>query len=213
MPYTNPNVQNTPFAKDADGSKPPIGYGLVLIGFSILCFVTSFTFSFDAGKAITFQTPVKGSSEGYPFKVPENNSVYLATIVQSSGGLPNNSGWSDIEIEIMDKNENGLFSFGGDIWRASGYDEGHWVESKNKFKIKFTIPQKGDYLIGVTAENNVRNVHGFNSPITVTIKPKVASTLPFLITGIFAFIGGVIVGYINNKEAVNESLAAMSAES
>ena len=203
-------MQNTFHSEDGDRSKPPIGYGLILIGFSILCFITSCSFSLDAGKAITFQTPVTGSPVGHPFKVPKDGAVYLAMIVQSSSGLPSNSGWSDIEIEIMDKDENSLFSFGGDVWRASGYDEGPWVESKNRFKMKFTIPKKGDYLIGVTAENNTRGIYSFNNPISVTIKPKVASTLPFLIMGIIAFIGGVIGGYINNKEAVNETLAAMS---
>ena len=203
---------NTP-PEEANESKPPISYGLVLIGFSILCFVTSWWFSFDQGKAIQFRTSFMGSPVGHPFKVPEDNSVYLATISQSSANLADNSGWSDIEIEIMDQEEETLFSFGGDIWRASGYDEGHWAENKNKFKMKFTIPLKGDYLIGVKAENNAGRAHNFNAPISVNIQPKVASSLPLMITGIFAFIGGIIIGYINNKKAINETLAAMSEES
>ena len=204
------NIQNAPSSEDASESKPPIGYGLVLVGFSILCFGTAWWFSFNDGKPITFQTPVKGSPVGHPFTVPKDNAVYLATIKQSPSSLPDNSGWSDIEIEIMDKDENSLFSFGGDVWRASGYDEGPWSETKYKNKMKFTIPQKGDYLIGVTAENNARPTHNFTSGIGVTIQPKTASSVPFMITGIITFIVGVIIGYINNREAINEALAEMS---
>ena len=113
MPFIN-NQYTSPSGK-ADPSKSPIEYGYVLIGFSILCFVTAWWFSFDDGKPIRFETPVKGSMEGRTFNVPEDNSVYLATIVQSPSGLQVNSGRSDIEIEIMDKDENVLFSFGGEL--------------------------------------------------------------------------------------------------
>ena len=73
--------------------------------------------------------------------------------------------------------------------------------------MKFTIPQKGDYLIGVSAENNARSIYDFDSDITVNIQPHVGSSMLFVIAGIFAFIGGVIVGYINNMQAINEILA------
>jgi hypothetical protein len=209
MPITHDQYV-TPSA-DASASKPPIGTGMVLMGFSVICLITSFIFSFDKGEELKIQAPATGKAEGHPFSVPKDNAVYVATITQNPGGLPNNSGWSDIEIEIMDKEETSLFSFGGDIWRASGRDsDGSWSETKSRFKMKFTVPEKGEYLIGVSAENNARDIHAFNSNIKMTIQRKTASSLPFMIAGIFAFIAGVIIGYINNYATVNETLAAMS---
>ena len=216
MPFINPTIQYTSSSEDADESKPPIGYGLVLLGFSILCFGTALWFSINDGKPIAFETPVRGSPVGHPFNVHKDNSVYLATIVQNPYQLQVNSGWSEIEIEIMDKNENGLFSFGGDVWQVAGYAyrDGPWHERKSKFKMKFTIPQKGDHLIGVTAENNAGN---YTAPINVTIQPKVASSVAFMTLGIFAFIGGVIVEYViayvrNFMQEVNEAHRTLSVE-
>jgi hypothetical protein len=71
--------------KEANASKPPIGYGLVLMGFSIICFATAFVFSFDDGKPLTIQAPAEGNPVGYPFNVPEDHSVYRRRRVAGFG--------------------------------------------------------------------------------------------------------------------------------
>ena len=71
--------------------------------------------------------------------------------------------------------------------------EGYWSEQKGSYQIKVNFPEKGNYLLEVSVDSNVKNL---SVPIEVSLLPKRASSLPFSILGIFALITAGLVYYL-----------------
>lgn len=127
-----------------------------------------------------------------PIKVKKRMEVYQISI---RAHLRQQS-WSFIEGEVLDEDENYLFSFGKELWYESGRDsEGRWVENQNSFDIKVTFPKPGLYYLNFKTDSNV-------SPdnIDVTVTKIRGSALPHFWFGVFALIAGVSLNIFGNRD-------------
>lgn len=204
---------NHPSTSEADIEHSTYGvmpYALILIALSLICFIGAFIQNTKAGKTQTFTFTPEEPGQVQTLKVDKPDTVYAVTVRQSPSGLAENRGWSDVSIIIRSgKGDKGdqLLSFGGDFWRASGYDEGPWSETKNSYTMKATFPHKGEYPVSIESSSSEGS---YNQPVRVTFEPRKGSTLPLLILGIPALLAGVIMGYIANRHAVNAKMAEWS---
>ena len=197
-------------SSDADIEHSTYGwtpYALILIALSVLCFIGASIQNGKAGKSQSFTFEPENPDQVSTLKIDRADVVYAVTVRQSPSGLANNKGWSDVAIIVRSPKGDQLLSFGGDFWRASGYDEGRWSETKNSYTMKATFPLKGDYA--VTTESS-SSTGAYNQPVYVSFEPRRGRTLPLLILGIPALIIGVIMGYLSNRHVVSEKLAEWS---
>ena len=181
-------------------------YAMVLVIFAAVCLITSFIFNRNRGDSLQFTVPIEDVSVFKPLDVPKDNTVYLITVRQNAESLPWNSGWNAVTTQVLDENKEYLFGFGGEFWRAKGYDGGYWTEQKSKYAMKLTMPKKGRYFLNFEVEGSGPNVR--RTPIYVTIHSKVGSGLPFLIIGIVSLIISVFMGYKANADRIKASFSS-----
>ena len=179
-------------------------YALILIALSVICFVGASIQNAKAGKGQAFTFAPNAAEQVATLKVEKPNTIYAVTVSQSPTGLANNSGWSDVAIIVRSEKGGQLLSFGGNFWRASGYDEGPWSEKKGSYTMKATFPIKGDYIVSTESSSSHPS---YKQQIKVNFEPRRGSSLPLLILGIPALLVGVCMGYISNRRAVSEKLA------
>lgn len=179
-------------------------YALILIALSLLCFIGTSIQGAKAGKAQTFTFTPGNPEQVETLEVEQPRTIYAVTVSQSPSGLSNNKGWSDVAIIVRSEKGEQLLSFGGDFWRASGYDEGAWSETKSSYTMKATFPLKGSYEVSIESSSSEDS---YKQPVKVAFEPRRGSTLPLLILGIPALLIGVGMGYYSNRHAVSEKLA------
>lgn len=182
-------------------------YALILIALSVLCFIGASIQNGKGGKSQSFTFEPGNPEQVATLKVDQSDAVYAVTVRQSPSGLANNKDWSDVSIIVRSPKGDQLLSFGGDFWRASGYDEGRWSETKNSYTMKAAFPLKGEYPVSIESASSTGS---YNQPVYVSFEPRRGSTLPLLILGIPALLVGVLLGYISNRHVVNEKLAEWS---
>jgi len=182
-------------------------YALVLLALSVICFIGAAIQNGENGTAETFKFSPEQSDQEETLRVKEANSIYAVTVRQSPSQLPNNKGWSDVAVVVRSNTGEQVLSFGGDFWRASGYSDGHWSETKSSYTMKTTFPVKGDYKVSIESSSSQPS---YNQPVTVRFEPRNGSTLPLLLLGVPALIIGVFLGYWSNHRAVNEKLSEWS---
>ncbi|MBC2603372.1 hypothetical protein [Puniceicoccus vermicola] len=179
-------------------------YSMVLIGFSMLCFLGAFYMSLGAGAVQSFTFNPGEEKQIEQLNVKEPNTVFLVDVSQSTSGLTNNKGWSDVSVNVGSPEGSNLMAFGSDFWRASGYDDGPWSEKKNSFDMKVTFPIVGKYPVSIESASSPPN---YNKPVLVRFEPKRGSTIPFFVFGVVALLVGIVMGYYANREAVNTAIA------
>lgn len=172
----------------------PKHYGGILLIFALICFATAWFFNLNTGKKLSFRVFPDKTINPIPLSITKDNTIYLAVVKQSAKAIPANSGWSFVEITVMDKEERALYSFGDEFWQAYGrdYDGYYWSEQKGRYQMKLTFSEKGDYLLDVSVDSNVVDL---SVPIDIFLLPKRASSLPFSVLGIFMLIVGGLVYY------------------
>ena len=85
-----------------------------------------------------------------PIVVEQPGEVFEINV---RANLPDNH-WSFIEVELLDGNEEYLYSFGQELWRESGRDsDGNWSESRRDFETKLTFPVTGFYYLNFIVES------------------------------------------------------------
>lgn len=203
-------------AQQTNGYETMRAVGLVLMGFGIVSLITALFFTGGRGKSVTKSLPAEGGIVG-PIEVSKDNTVLEVGVRQPL----NKDGWSFIEGEVLDKDQEYLFGFGEEVWRESGYDQGYWSETDDAFDLKVTIPKKGTYFLSFTTESaptmslrrtslrrrkNDRPVAG---NIWITVQPKMGSTVPFFIAGLVGLILGFIVNRIGAAGANVSALGRM----
>ncbi|TDF37213.1 hypothetical protein EYS14_13725 [Alteromonadaceae bacterium M269] len=127
--------------------------------------------------------------------------------VKVKGSLPDNH-WTFVEVELLDGNEEYLYSFGQELWRESGRDsDGKWSEAKRDFETKITFPVTGFYYLNFIVESK-RSVHP--KTLKVTLLKRKGSDLPHFWLGMLCFVIGLILVEIKygifrkTLEALNE---------
>ena len=171
---------------------------ILLAIFSLICLITAFVFNMPQGKVhhFEFKPSADGNIQPQRFDVERDNQVYSVKFSQSVNRLRVNEDWSNVDITIETEEGQVITSFGGDFWRASGYDEGHWSETKNQNNMKITIRHKGTYFLDVDLSSNRSR---FDAKLSVKLIPKRASSLPFTVLGTVALIIAIALGYFEQK--------------
>lgn len=129
-----------------------------------------------------------------PLKVSNGWEVHNISITAT---LPFQS-WSYIECEVLDADQEYLFSFGEELWYESGYDsDGKWIENKNNYDMKTTFPKKGIYYLNFKSESNEK-------PLRIFVKSyrKNGSSVPHFWFGIFTLLVGIGLNEIKNKTII-----------
>jgi len=133
---------------DRWGNRPRArAVGIVLSLFGLLCIVTALVLSGSGKRELKAKLPPEGGQVG-PVVVKKANTV-LAINVEQQFRV---DGWSYLEGEVLDADENYLFGFGDELWAESGYDEGNWHEEKNDYDLYVTIPEPGTYYLGFVGQ-------------------------------------------------------------
>lgn len=188
------------------GLKP---FVMILLGLAVLSFIGAFIQNLPVGEKETFTFDPDGNTEPREFTVDEAHSVYTVAVTQSPSGLPDNRGWSDISVLITGRNDETVLSFGSDFWRASGYDEGHWSETKNRYEMNTVFPVKGTYRLDI---ESVSEPKGYEQPVTVELRQQRGSTIPLIVLGVVSLLGGIGLGIYDNRKAVGEALRNIELE-
>lgn len=145
--------------------------------------------------------PIKGklTKEGgltEAFVTPKKNTVVKIEVQQP---ILRDNNWSFVTGEILDSEQELLFSFAEELWRETGYSEGQfWRETKNKFDLKVTLPDPGTYYIHLETERKpIRNTGGRVYTRFGDVYWKVTalngSTVPIFAGGLIGLIFGVIL--------------------
>ncbi len=170
--------------------------GLLFLGYAVLCFITSFWFNSNIGKAaLNEQVPPQGGIVG-PLDVKERNAVYLITVQQNV----DDGKWSFVSGDVLDVNKNYLFGFGGEFWDERGRDsDGPWHEKKEDFELKVTFPDPGKFFLEFKSEMKTSDS---GREINVQVKKKRGSSLAHFILGLFSIIAAMgILFYTNAQES------------
>ncbi len=160
--------------------------GIVTFVFGLLFLITSAVFTSEDGKAIKSAMPATGGIVG-PITVAKDNQVLLIEVKQRLNGL----GWSYVNGEMLDAEQEFLFGFGYELWHETGYDEGHWDEQENNYDIKVTVPKKGTYFASFDTEQQPGVPIG--GDINVKITPKLGSAVPHFAAGLLLLVFGLML--------------------
>ena len=168
-------------------------YGLVFLGYGILCVVTAVVFEGSRGEILSGSFTESGAEIG-PIDAPKDNSVYEVQVSQALK-LPSSSSevWSSIDADVLDEQRQVLFGFGDGLWSAAGRDdEGRWSESKTTWDTKLTLPKKGRYYLRFEIEASYQTGAG---PVKVTVSRKTGSSLLFYVLGIPSLLAAVALWF------------------
>lgn len=160
--------------------------GIVLMAFGLVSLITAIFFARQSGAALVQSLPAEGGIVG-PVEITKENTVLHITVQQSFS----QDSWSYIEGDVLDAEQEPLFSFGDELWRESGYDsDGAWSESDSTYDLKVTIPEKGTHYLELTAELAAPSTA---SSMSIRVEPQAGSTVPFIAAGIIGLILGLIL--------------------
>lgn len=160
---------------------------IALLGFAVICFITSLFLNMNVGKTLKAKVPASGGIIG-PVEVKKDYSVYEIKVNQY---IPTYGTWSFVGGDVLDENKEYLFGFGKEFWKEQGYDsDGSWSEAVTNFDMKVTFPKKGAFYLEFKADMSRPDAGG---EISVIMSPKRGSSLAHVILGIISIIACGIV--------------------
>lgn len=105
-------------------------------------------------------------------------------------GVPANR-WAFIETEIVDQNEEYLYSFGQELWHETGRDsDGAWRERRSNFDTNITFPQPGLYYINFWTNKSYKTR---NDKMRVVISKRNGSSVLHNWLGIILIVIGLVM--------------------
>ena len=170
--------------------------GLIWLLFGVVCLITAIALSGGIRQLASGSIPPTGGQVG-PINTTKPNTILEIDVRQGF----DKDGWSFVEGEVLDEEEQYLFGFGDELWAESGYDEGHWHEEKNHFDLKVTIPEPGEYYLGFVTESSAQgavvglgpSAGGVGRDINITISAHRASNVLFWAAGIIGVLAGLFM--------------------
>ena len=180
-------TRKKPLVEEEQSVMPQIGK--LLMGFAILCFVTSFVMNSSSGDVVD-QTLDSETLIG-PVTNKKANTVYFVKVNQNLGNGASNY----ISIDVLNSKKEYLFAFGKELWWEEGYDsDGRWTEGTKNVEMKITIKDIGDHYFRISPDSKVGSMR-------VTIEQKRASSLPHTILGIISIVLaiGILVYYYRER--------------
>lgn len=167
--------------------------------FAAVAIITSFFMAVSTGASEWKTVPKKDGIYG-PIEIDEPGQVLLVEVRQP---IKQDNVWSFVTGELLDAQQEYLFSFGEELWQEAGYDGGHWRESKESFDTKLTIPEKGTYYLSFSTETGrtkARRRRGSRSSsseigaqLKVRVEKKAGSGVPLFAAGFLAIILGLVM--------------------
>lgn len=166
--------------------------GLIWLVFGLVSLITAIALSAGGKQLASANLPPSGGEVG-PITTTKANVVLEVDVRQRF----NQDGWSFVEAEVLDEDENYLFGFGEELWAESGYDDGAWHEEKNDYDLRVTIPEPGEYYLGFKTESGAQGAARpgarVGQEIRVTVSSHRASTVPFWTAGILGVLAGLFM--------------------
>jgi hypothetical protein len=175
-----------------DNKKILVASAQILIAFSVLCFITSLFLNSSSSKEKYLSIPATGGEVA--INIEKESTIYDMEIKQS---LLTNT-WSYVYVTVEDSGRTELFSFGSELWSASGYDGGSWSESDTDYSNKVTFDKPGKYFLVVEPELSPGDEHTFG-PVVVVLKSVRASYIPHFAVGIFSILIALVLFEIANR--------------
>ena len=171
---------------------------LILMVYGVLCWMMNFYYAggYEPEQA---RMPLEGGMFG-PFTVDDPASTYQISVQQRSIAL---KVWNAVDIDVLDAEKNYLFSFGEEFWHESGYDDGHWDETKSQMVMKVHFEKAGVYFLAVSAESNAASEYG--NGYYIAVKRSRGSSLAFKWLGIISLALGVLCLIYRYREMFTES--------
>lgn len=159
----------------------------LLMGYALLCFITSAILNVGSGPSLTAKLAKEGGEVG-PLTVEKAGDVYYVDLKQT---LKIYNVWSFIDAEVLDEEKEFLFGFGEEVWSETGSDdEGAWSEKQESFTHKITFPEAGKFYLNFKAEpydqTSAENVE-------VAVTKLVGSALAHFWIGLFSAIVSIAV--------------------
>lgn len=122
-----------------------------------------------------------------PIVVDKRGETYE---IVSNVSVPTNR-WNFIEIEVLDMNDEYLYSFGQELWHETGRDsDGFWREQRGDFETRITFPEPGFYYLNFWVQSNYETK---NDRINVQLIKRNGSTVLHNWLGIILFVIGIIM--------------------
>lgn len=192
----------------------PIDYGKVasvLIAFGLLGLLTAWILSWSAETLFRRSLPVASPAQPGPIEAgerfPSRDYALIGPLsvrranqvlrVSVTADVPLN-GWSFVEGEVLDADREYLLSFGKELWHESGRDsDGPWNEADESYEMKLTIPHPGQYYLNIKAQGE-----RLPTNITVSVNRTYGSSIPHLVFGICALLGGLVLNEFANRTVV-----------
>jgi len=157
----------------------------LLMGYAILCFVTSIILNMGSGQPLTATLGKEGGEVG-PVVVEKAGEVYQVEINQP---LKAYDIWSFVDGEVLNEEKEFLFGFGDEVWSESGYDdEGSWYEKKEDFSHNVTFPEAGTYYLNFKSETSSQ---GSVDGVQVRVQKLVGASLAHFWIGMISFIAAI----------------------
>lgn len=174
-------------------------HGITLILFSVLCFIAAFIASTtessnpDGWNLLPFDGEIYG-----PLEIEEENTAFSLLVTKRL----NTNSWEYVTVEMLNSQQEYLFSFGKEFWNESGYDYEdyrNWEEQLNQVEFTMTINEKGKYYFKTFIESNTSN-----SPETqIYYQIRLGSHLPFVWTGIVTLAVAIFILWREKPVPVN----------
>ena len=164
---------------------------LAPIAFLIYVFLILFTFGWLITKSsVSIDTAVSKKLDNglIPINIPQGNKLYHFNIDQSfSNKTPE---YSELEIELLDKNYNHIYSVGKNLWQEQYPGENGGLKLYHDRKIKFDLELKNKgiyYIRGISYNGN-------NGGLRVEVHKKTSGSLYFgFYTIIFIILTVVLI--------------------
>lgn len=180
-------------------------FSLILLGFSVICFITSSILNSGTGKTQYLTANSRGGEIG-SITVKEENTIYGIKISQRL--IPNS--WDYVYLNIEDNNDNVLYTIGKELWSETGYDsDGAWSAQETTFDNKVTFQEKGTYYLNLETETN--SSESLLGDISIAMTKITASGIPHKAVGIVALIAGLILLEVS-KRVFSKILTAIFSE-
>lgn len=164
--------------------------GICLIAAALFLF-TAFVLDFGTGIDLREQLPGEGGTIG-PLRIEEPSTVLEIEVYQPV----TDNHWSFVTGALLSADESYLTGFGDELWHASGYDQGYWVETEYSYETKLTIREPGTYYLRFTTESDTDPAT--LASITVEVEEDFGSSLPHLLGGILLIVIGIVINLRNS---------------
>lgn len=163
--------------------------GICLLAAAVFL-ITAFALSFGVGLDVRKYLPGQGGRIG-PLKIDEAYTVLEIEVYQPVS----DNHWSFVTVALLGADGRYLTGFGDELWHASGYDGGYWVETEHSYDTKLTVREPGTYYLRFTVESDVNPAT--LPQMTVEVEEAFGSSLPHLLGGIVLIVIGIVINLRN----------------